>query len=740
MKYLFSLLVALILCSQICFAQSGTFIGPSTSIIPSPVNGRSWLFNSSNYTIVVWNGSGWQMVSAPFSNFTATVNPTTSNDSTQGYVVGSMWYNQTSSTLFLCANNAASAAVWTTINVAPTSGTVTNFSANTLSPLFTTSVASSSTTPVLSFALSNAAAHAIFCNTSGSTGAPSYNALSITAGNNMTGGGFLTASPTIGISAPVTVPNGGTGLTAVTAHYLIIGNGTSAVTLLAPSSTVGVPVVSAGTSADPAYGQLDVSSSSAVKNQLAVANGGTGLASITAHNVLVGAGTSNINPVALANGQPLLGVTSADPAGGTLGQVYGGTGKDTSGATDGQVLIGKTSDHSLNLATLTAGSNVTITNSAGGVTIASSAGVSFGGNGADGAISNPSAYTAPIQKNATTFSLTGANTLTLTGTPTIINCSGTFTLGDGSNASTITNTAGGGAAGGMGGVAANYGSGGQGGGSGGGNFGVGVLVANAGGGGGGGFGGTGGTGGSGNANTTVTAQGGATYQSSMNGGSGGGGGTGINSGNAGKNGGNGGGAIIVCAIGAVNCQAASVINALGAAGVSGTSANCGGGGSGGLVFLASQASVTVAGTINVTGGAGGTATTAGGGGGGGGSGRIIVWSPSNSTGSGTFTMNGGAGGTHAGTGTDGGSGSNGSLQSITGSPNLPLFAWVNTTEGSNALNLLSLLSHGQVNQKSLAWMAGGNTLQGMCYYNMGNFEESVCLGIGDSVKVMDNAA
>jgi hypothetical protein len=53
-----------------------------------------------------------------------------------------------------------------------------------------------------------------------------------------------------------------------------------------------------------------------------------------------------------------------------LPQTMGGTGKDTSGATDGQVLIGKTSDHSLNLASLTAGAGITITPGAGAITIA----------------------------------------------------------------------------------------------------------------------------------------------------------------------------------------------------------------------------------------------------------------------------------------------------------------------------------------------------------------------------------
>lgn len=63
---------------------------------------------------------------------------------------------------------------------------------------------------------------------------------------------------------PVTVANGGTGRTSLTDHYLIVGNGTDAVTLLAPSATLGVALVSQGSAADPAYGTV------------VVAGGGTG--------------------------------------------------------------------------------------------------------------------------------------------------------------------------------------------------------------------------------------------------------------------------------------------------------------------------------------------------------------------------------------------------------------------------------------------------------------------------------
>lgn len=76
---------------------------------------------------------------------------------------------------------------------------------------------------------------------------------------------------------------GGTGLASITAHDLIIGNGTSPATLLAPSSTSGIPLVSQGASSDPAY-------STAV-----VAGGGSGLTTLTAYAVLCGGTTSTGN-------------------------------------------------------------------------------------------------------------------------------------------------------------------------------------------------------------------------------------------------------------------------------------------------------------------------------------------------------------------------------------------------------------------------------------------------------------
>jgi len=67
-------------------------------------------------------------------------------------------------------------------------------------------------------------------------------------------------------------------------------------------------------------------------NPIEVAKGGTGAASLTAHGVLVGEGTSAITPLSVGtNGQVLLGSTGADPVFATLTST-GGTVTYTTGA------------------------------------------------------------------------------------------------------------------------------------------------------------------------------------------------------------------------------------------------------------------------------------------------------------------------------------------------------------------------------------------------------------------------
>ena len=71
-------------------------------------------------------------------------------------------------------------------------GTVTSFSAADLSPLFTSSVATATSTPALTFSLSSAAQNSVFAGpATGGAGAPSYQTAPTIAVTNMTGtGGF----------------------------------------------------------------------------------------------------------------------------------------------------------------------------------------------------------------------------------------------------------------------------------------------------------------------------------------------------------------------------------------------------------------------------------------------------------------------------------------------------------------------------------------------------------------------
>lgn len=110
---------------------------------------------------------------------------------------------------------------------------------------------------------------------------------------------------------------------------------------------------------------------------LSVSNGGTGGSSLSS-GYLKGNGTSAVSSVASIPGADVSGNITGNASGltATLGTNRGGTGL-TATPTNGQVPIGNGSGFSL--ATLTAGTNVTITNSAGAITIAATPG---GGGGA----------------------------------------------------------------------------------------------------------------------------------------------------------------------------------------------------------------------------------------------------------------------------------------------------------------------------------------------------------------------
>jgi len=198
-----------------------------------------------------------------------------------------------------------------------------------------------------------------------------------------------------GTDVPVT--DGGTGASSLTDHGVLLGSGAAAISVTAVGATG--TVLKGNTGADPTFGAVDLTTD--VTGILPVANGGTGLSTITDHAIMIGSGAGAVTPLAVgATNQVLLGSTGADPTWGqvdlgtdvtgTLPVTNGGTGAATltdggillgsgTGAitalaqpTDGQLPIGNTGSDPT-MATITAGANISVVNGGGSITISSSA-------------------------------------------------------------------------------------------------------------------------------------------------------------------------------------------------------------------------------------------------------------------------------------------------------------------------------------------------------------------------------
>ena len=237
-----------------------------------------------------------------------------------------------------------------------------------------------------------------------------------TGASSLTDGGVLLGSGTNAVTAMAVLADG----------EMIVGDGTT--DPVAESGATLRDSIGVGTGDSPQFTGIELSHASqntltassgvlsiegnrifhAGGDDVPVADGGTGASSLTDGGILLGSGTSAVTAMAvLADGEIVVGDGSTDPVAlaafssstGALKVANGGTGAtsltdkavlisqdsgtDTVGSvaltTSGQIIIGGSSGPQA--ATLTAGSNITITNGDGSISIAAS--------GSGGGVPNP---------------------------------------------------------------------------------------------------------------------------------------------------------------------------------------------------------------------------------------------------------------------------------------------------------------------------------------------------------------
>ena len=195
-----------------------------------------------------------------------------------------------------------------TISATGSGGTVTSVSSGNLSPLFTSSVATATSTPAISYSLSNAAAYTVLCNTTNGSAVPAYSKVDVA--NMITGiagvsngGTGSNLSATGGASQVLKQVSSGAAITVAQLAASDLSNGTtgSGGVVLATAPTMSNPVVGTQTAGDnTTKGASTAFVTTAINNALAGVNPAVAVQVAT---------TANVTNLAYSNGVSGVGAT-----------------------------------------------------------------------------------------------------------------------------------------------------------------------------------------------------------------------------------------------------------------------------------------------------------------------------------------------------------------------------------------------------------------------------------------------
>lgn len=208
----------------------------------------------------------------------------------------------------------------TTLVATGTGGTVTTFSSGNLSPIFTTSVATATTTPALTFALTNAAAHTFFGNFTGSSGAPSYSSPSLASADFANQGttatllhGNASGNPSFGSVVTADVASN-----AIT-YGKIQAASTNSILLGTPSSGTAYQEITLGTGLSMSSGTLSAMGTGGTVTSVASADG-----SITVTNPTTAVDLAVVKAPQLSTARTIGGVSFNGTANITVATATGG--------------------------------------------------------------------------------------------------------------------------------------------------------------------------------------------------------------------------------------------------------------------------------------------------------------------------------------------------------------------------------------------------------------------------------